>query len=72
MVVGAVYPGRRFGAKLINPANGEPFRKQEMPMNVTCHYIAQYVGAGGVILDPFAGTGVVGLAALRTGHPCVM
>jgi hypothetical protein len=61
-----VYPGRRFGARLLRP-DGEVFRKQEMPFNVVAHLLAVHARREWCVLDPFGGTGVVGMAGIRLG-----
>jgi hypothetical protein len=64
---GVIYPGRRFGAKLLRP-DGNHYRRQEMPFNVVAHLMCLHTLPNWHILDPFGGTGVIGLAGMRTGR----
>ena len=60
-----------FGAKLLRPKDGQPYRRQEMPFNVVAHLLCQWSSPGERILDAYAGTGVIAMACLRTGRSCV-
>ena len=40
-------------------------------MNIVCDLLSKFVAPGGIVLDPFGGTGAFGLACMRTGRPYI-
>ncbi len=43
-----------------------------MPPQGIAELLNHYLPDGGVVLDPFAGSGMTGVAALATGHDCIL
>jgi hypothetical protein len=66
---GVIHPSNTYGSKLKRQTDGKPMRKQEMPLNVVCHAICLFTDRGAKLVDPFAGSGVVGMAGIRLGRP---
>ena len=64
-----IRPGDYGIKKIIPQKNDHPTPK---PVELFEHFIRLHTPDGGVILDPFAGAGTAGVAAMRTGRKAVL
>lgn len=44
----------------------------KVPPQGIAELLRHYLPAGGLVLDPFAGSGMTGVAAIATGHDCIL
>lgn len=73
---GALEPSEEIGClpgwiEAASPASEERLHVTEKPPEV-CDWLVSVVKPGGVVLDPFAGSGAVGVAAIRSGRSCIL
>ena len=66
---GIQFPGQTYGSKLRRRTSGGIFRRQEMPFTSTAHAVCTFTKVGGRVVDPFSGTGVIGMVCMRTNRP---
>jgi DNA modification methylase len=64
-----IHPSNTYGSKLRRIEDGQILRKQEMPFTSTCHAICLFTNQGDRMIDPFAGSGVVGMCGMRLKRP---
>ena len=64
-----IRPGDYGIRKIIPQANDHPTPK---PWQLFAHFMRLHTPDGGTVLDPFAGAGTAGVAAMRTGRKAVL
>ena len=64
-----IRPGDYGIRKIIPSANDHPTPK---PWQLFAHFMRLHTPEGGTVLDPFAGAGTAGVAAMRTGRKAVL